>query len=117
MAATLDVLSGGRLRMGIVLVGPEPIHRAAGFSFLPPERPRVARLEETLQTLLRLVAANNPAGKISRSLSVVMANAISMRARSPLRRYRPTIGFEDDLAEYVISAPCSLLIAARLVVT
>src|SRR5919106_2065841 len=53
MASTLDVISGGRLELGIGSGGSEPDQRAAGVPFLPAAA-QLARLEETLQAMLTL---------------------------------------------------------------
>ena len=53
MASTLDVISGGRLELGLGSGGSEPDQHAAGIPFLPAAA-QVARLEETLQAMLTL---------------------------------------------------------------
>ncbi|MCH8205582.1 MAG: LLM class flavin-dependent oxidoreductase [Chloroflexi bacterium] len=53
MAATLDVISGGRLELGIGAGGGETDHQASGLSF-PSTRVRVAILEEAVEVITRL---------------------------------------------------------------
>ncbi len=52
-AATLDVLSGGRLEFGIGAGAQETEHKAYGFSF-PQPAARIAQLEEALEVIRRL---------------------------------------------------------------
>ena len=55
MAATLDVISGGRLELGIGAGGDEGDHRASGLYF--PDTPtRVAMLEESVEIIKRVWA-------------------------------------------------------------
>jgi probable F420-dependent oxidoreductase len=54
MAATLDVLSGGRLELGIGAGWYEPEFRAAGIPFDAPGT-RIARLEEAVEIIRRLL--------------------------------------------------------------
>ena len=55
MTATLDVISGGRLELGIGAGGDEGDHRAAGLDF--PDTPtRVAMLEESIEIIRRMWA-------------------------------------------------------------
>ena len=53
MAATLDVISGGRLELGIGAGGSEGDHGASGLDF-PPTPVRVAMLEEAVQVAKKL---------------------------------------------------------------
>ena len=53
MAATLDVISGGRLELGIGAGGDEADHRASGLPF-PSVPVRVAMLEEAVEVITRL---------------------------------------------------------------
>jgi F420-dependent oxidoreductase-like protein len=53
MAATLDVLSGGRLELGYGAGWHEEEHRGYGYDF-PPARVRIARMVEGLQVIERL---------------------------------------------------------------
>lgn len=53
MAATLDVISGGRLELGIGAGGGRGDHMASGYPF-PSTRERVEMLEEALALILRL---------------------------------------------------------------
>ena len=53
MAATLDVISGGRLELGIGAGGDRGDHLASGYPF-PSTRERVDMLEEGLELILRL---------------------------------------------------------------
>lgn len=50
MTATLDVISGGRLELGIGAGGGEGDHRAYGFSY-PPMRERAAMLDEAVRVI------------------------------------------------------------------
>ena len=54
MAATLDLVSGGRLDLGLGAGWYEPEYRAAGITFDPPGT-RIARLGEALQVVGRLL--------------------------------------------------------------
>ena len=53
MASTLDVISGGRLELGIGAGGGEADHRVSGYSF-PPTPVRVRMLEEAIEVIRRL---------------------------------------------------------------
>ena len=53
MAATLDVISGGRLTLGIGAGGGERDHRAYGFAY-PPMRERAAMLDEAVSVMKAL---------------------------------------------------------------
>ena len=53
MASTLDVISGGRLELGIGAGGGRGDHQASGYSF-PSTRVRVAMLEEAMEVIKRL---------------------------------------------------------------
>ena len=53
MASTLDVISGGRLELGIGAGGGEADHLASGFPF-PPTSARVSMLEEAIEVIKAL---------------------------------------------------------------
>ena len=53
MASTLDVISGGRLELGIGAGGGRGDHQASGYAF-PSTRVRVAMLEEAVEVMKRL---------------------------------------------------------------
>ena len=53
MSSTLDVISGGRLELGIGAGGGEADHLASGFSF-PSTSTRVSMLEEAIEVIKRL---------------------------------------------------------------
>ena len=53
MSSTLDVISGGRLELGIGAGGGKSDHLASGFPF-PPTSARVEMLEEAIQVIKRL---------------------------------------------------------------
>ena len=53
MAATLDVISQGRLELGIGAGGGEDDHRASGYTY-PPIQTRVEMLEESVEIIKRL---------------------------------------------------------------
>ena len=59
MATTVDHLSNGRLILGIGTGYLEPEHRAYGIT-LPPIKERIDRLEEALQVITKLWAADSP---------------------------------------------------------
>jgi len=59
MASTLDVISSGRLELGLGSGGSEADHLASGFPF-PPAAVRVAQLEEALQVIITLWQRASP---------------------------------------------------------
>ncbi len=56
-AVTVDVLSGGRLELGLGAAWNEPEHRQLGIPF-PPTRERAARLEEAVQVIRKLMTTD-----------------------------------------------------------
>ena len=59
MAATVDVISGGRLILGIGAAWQENEHEAYGFAF-PPVAERLARLDEACEVIKRLWTESKP---------------------------------------------------------
>ena len=117
MAATLDVISGGRLELGIGAGGDRGDHLASGYQF-PSTRVRVDMLEEALQVVTRLWAGGEVSfqgrhysldramvkpGPIQRPGPPILVGGHGetylMRA---VARYADicNVGFEMDLAEH-----------------
>lgn len=83
--ATVDVLSGGRLTVGVGAGWFEPEYTAAGLPF-PPARTRIEQLEETIE-VLRLCFAGEPFDHHGRHLRL---EAMVCRPR-PVQRPAPPV--------------------------
>jgi alkanesulfonate monooxygenase SsuD/methylene tetrahydromethanopterin reductase-like flavin-dependent oxidoreductase (luciferase family) len=100
MAATLDVLSNGRLELGVGTGAQEAEHVAYGFGFSPPSV-RIARLSEALEVIWRLWTEEkaNYQGKYYR-----LTNAVC--EPKPLQKPHPpiTVGGRADLLIQKVTA-------------
>jgi F420-dependent oxidoreductase-like protein len=85
MAATLDVLSGGRLELGYGIGWHEREHRGYGYAF-PPAAARIAMMDEALTIITRLWSGA-PVSFSGRHYSVTDA----VCAPAPTQRPRPPI--------------------------